>query len=682
IQNADLVLWNYLSNDCGLYVGSGITARRVTSDWDQLTLQWGDQPSVTNVGADTEYGAYSPDCAGSMNYEHDLIHSVNGIVQAWAGGEPNYGFQLRAGDESELRNWRRYRSREETSGYPAHGPRLAVDFEPAAPARQETVVIAVPEPLDTIPTDYNAAVALSTRSGTTPDEFNSIDVPDAVLDATLANRSAMADTVGTDRLTPDEAGVPEPDDTSGGDGEDVVAPRILSHKPAAEAVEVPLDAVVRVTFSEAVGLTEVKVQAPDGTAVAGSLANSNNDTVVTFTPDQPLAPGTKYSTEVSWATDTSENTTEPYTWSFRTVDQAAARWTFNEGVGRTAADSSGNGHTASLNETATWIAGKSGNAISNDPSQARIEASQVAAKQGQAIEVADETTASSVTYALPDGKSYRTDITTGPTRTRSGDGKWIPIDTTLRAQGGRFQPKALAEGMVVDISDGGTDPFVKMSADGKSYALRWPTPLPTPTVQGSVATYKDAAGTGADLVVTVLPAGFRHEVVLRERPAKPLELRIGVDDGVSLKQGKGGRLMLTGEKGKTWVSAAQPHAWDASATAQRPRAKKASVAADVVTKGGRTELVLKPDHAFLADSGTVYPVRLESTTQLPITGDVGLWSLDTPDFPASPSSPMTSAGTMTGNEKLRTYLRFPRQPGRRGRRLGTDRPAVGRAVLP
>ncbi|MEV4891784.1 hypothetical protein AB0K48_20620, partial [Nonomuraea sp. NPDC055795] len=31
IQNADLVLWNYLSNDCGLYVGSGITARRVTS---------------------------------------------------------------------------------------------------------------------------------------------------------------------------------------------------------------------------------------------------------------------------------------------------------------------------------------------------------------------------------------------------------------------------------------------------------------------------------------------------------------------------------------------------------------------------------------------------------------------------------------------------------------------------
>ncbi|MFD8531326.1 DNRLRE domain-containing protein [Streptosporangium canum] len=91
VDNADLVLWNHLSNDCGEYVGSGITARRVTERWDVSTLTWSNQPLATSAGANTEYGAYLPGCTrGYMNYEHDLIHSVNGIVQAWADGRtPN-----------------------------------------------------------------------------------------------------------------------------------------------------------------------------------------------------------------------------------------------------------------------------------------------------------------------------------------------------------------------------------------------------------------------------------------------------------------------------------------------------------------------------------------------------------------------------------------------------------------
>ncbi|WP_167530774.1 DNRLRE domain-containing protein, partial [Microbispora hainanensis] len=131
IENADLTLWNHLSSDCGLRVGSGITARRVTSDWDELNLTWSNQPSVTSVGANTEYGAYnSANCSGAYAYEWDLVHSVNGIVQAWANGEPNYGFQLTAGNESDTTNWRRYRTRDSTYPYPAHAPRLSVDFEP------------------------------------------------------------------------------------------------------------------------------------------------------------------------------------------------------------------------------------------------------------------------------------------------------------------------------------------------------------------------------------------------------------------------------------------------------------------------------------------------------------------------------------------------------------------------
>ncbi|WP_169789118.1 DNRLRE domain-containing protein [Nonomuraea candida] len=659
IQNADLTLWNHLSNDCGLYVGSGITARRVISDWDELEMTWSNQPSVTSLGADTEYGGYnSANCSGSYDYEWDLIHSVNGIVQAWADGEPNYGIQLTAGNESDITNWRRYRTRESTYPYPAHAPRLSVDFEPPVPPRQETVVIAVPEPLDTVPTDYDQAVAMSTRAGTTVEEFATIDVPDAAVDGTLANHNGMADTVGTDKFTPDDPNAPEPDDTSGGDGEDVLAPRVLTHEPAAGATEVPLDAVVRVTFTEPVGNVEVTVRAADGTTVSGALAYSEDDKIVTFTPAQPLAPGTAYSAEVAQAIDDAENTMEPYSWSFRTVDQAAARWTFDDGDGRTAADTSGKGHDASLNDTAAWTSGKSGSAISNVPSQARTAASAAAVKQGKAVEVAGETTATSITYAQPDGKTFKTEVAAGPVRARQGSG-WVPIDTTLTDQGGKLRPKILVEGAVVEFSAGGTDPFVKMTADRMSYALRWPTPLPKPTVKGSVATYTDAAGVGADLVVTAVPAGFRHEVVLRQRPAKQVELRIGVEnEGLTLTEGKGGRLLLKGKDKKLVAAGTRPIVADGTAKGKFPLAKRGEAGSDVVSMGGRTELVVRPDQKFLADAGTTYPVRVAAAVTLPLNADVDVSTLDSDVSPAYPDNQYMLAGTMTGGTKARVHLHF------------------------
>ncbi|MFD8529650.1 DNRLRE domain-containing protein [Streptosporangium canum] len=655
IQNADLELWNYLSNDCGQYVGSGITARRVISDWDHLTLQWNAQPSVTGAGADTEPGAYSPDCSGSMNYEHDLIHSVDTIVQEWANGEPNYGFQLTAGDESELRNWRRYRSREQTSGYPAHGPRLTVDFEPPTPPRQETVVTTSREPLTSIP-EYEEAL---TKSVYVPELDELIEpLSDELIAANEEQRDSEGTLIGTDKLSP---GVPDPgdsDDTTNPEGDDTTPPRVLTTEPASDATDVVLGSQVRVTFSEEIFDPQFVVKSAQGVQIQGTTTLDDTKKIATFAPAQPLHPGTAYTAEVSGAIDPWENAMAPYTWSFRTVDQSAGRWTFDEGSGRTAADSSGNDHDASLNDTAEWITGKSGNAISNVPSQAQIVASQTAALQGKVVEVADETTATSVTYAQPDGKSFTTEVTAGPVRTRQGSG-WVPIDTTLAEQGGKLRPKALAEGAVLEISAGGTDPFVKMAADGKSYALRWPTPLPKPTVKGSVATYIDAAGVGADLVVTALPTGFRHEVVLRQRPTKPLQLRIGVDDeGLTLTEGKGGRLLLKSKDKKLVASAARPAMSDGSGKGRLASAKRGKAGTDVVTKNGRTELVIKPDQAFLADTGTTYPVRVAAAVTLPLGADVEVTTYDTVELPAFPDNQYITTGTMTGGFKSRTHLRF------------------------
>ncbi|MGP3963069.1 DNRLRE domain-containing protein [Nonomuraea sp. 3N208] len=554
IQNADLELWNYLSNDCGEFVGSGITARRVTSDWDHLTLQWSDQPSVTSAGADTEPGAYSPDCSGSMNYEHDLIHSVDTIVQAWADGETNYGFQLAAGDESELRNWRRYRSREQTSGYPAHGPRLTVDFS--------------------IPV---ASVYLKEVDETPPQ-------------------------------TPEEV------------DQWAIAGRVSNTLPQPEPITNAQDLAYR--------------------------AASDQDYAVS-TDDLELTP------------------------LEAPVGGITARWPFNEASGSTAADVSGNNHTATVDSSVAWTPGVSNSALTNvgvgaatgsgpgaeSLNPARVAAAQQAAVRNSRVEVAEATSETSITYAQPDG-TFVTEVTAGPVRVKH-NGTWIPIDTSLYEQNDKLTPKVIANGAAVEISNGGTDPFVKMTADGHSYALRWPTPLPKPTVKGNVAAFTDAAGVGADLVVTVLPTGFRYEVVLRQRPSKPLELRIGVDDeGLTLSEGKGGRLLLKDKDKKLVAAGTRPIVSDGSGKDRPASVKRGEAGTDVVAKDGRTELVVKPDQAFLAGAGTTYPVRVAAAVTLPVNADVEVTSDSDADYPSDPTAAYMMAGTRTGGFKHRVHLKF------------------------
>ncbi|WP_170991291.1 DNRLRE domain-containing protein [Herbidospora galbida] len=653
VDNADLHLWNYQSNECGISVYSGVTARRITSDWDELDLEWGSQPTVTNTGADTEYGAYGDDCTGSMGYAWDLTHSLNGIVQAWIDGATNYGIRLTAGNESDLRNWRRYRSEdaggcrtaplEDCKGQ-LHPPILTVDVELPEPPRRETVVITSSEPLTSIP-EYEEAL---TRSVYLPEPGEVVPaMTEELVSANAQLRDGEGSLIGTDMLSPADPG--EADDAGPQDGEDTVAPKVVSTEPADGAIEVPLDSPVRVTFSEPVAEVDIVLKDAQGVAVAGSSEYDPAE-VVTFTPAQALKPGTTYTAEIDGAIDLSENWMGSHTWSFTTVNQVAGHWTFDEEDGRTAADSSGHDHHASLTETASWIAGKDGGAISNQPSQARIAAAGEAARSQKPVEVTDETTATSIMYALPDG-TFRSEFTAGPIRVRQGEG-WVPIDTGLVELDGMLKPRAVAAGVSTRISTGGSGQFVTMSTDdGDSYGLRWPTPLPKPTVKANVATYPDAAGKGADLVVTALPTGFRHDVVLRERPAKPLEIHIGVETGdLALTEGKGGRLLLSDGK-KLVASAPRPVMVDAS------KANREAIAADVVTEAGKTELVLKPDHGFLSDPDTEYPVRVDPTITLPANDDVDVWASNVSGWPADPTAPQLAAGRYYG-EFTRTHLRF------------------------
>lgn len=123
-------------------------------------------------------------------------------------------------------------------------------------------------------------------------------------------------------------------------------------------------------------------------------------------------------------------------------------------------------------------------------------------------------------WQYPDGR-VSTEIWPRPVRVKKS-GTWAWIDTTLVKQDGVIKPRVI-KGELSLPGDRADTPTTFTPTPGQSIELTWPTPLPAPRLEGNRATYSDAAGRGADLVVTALATGFRYDVVLRDRPSKALE---------------------------------------------------------------------------------------------------------------------------------------------------------------
>ncbi|NJP30172.1 DNRLRE domain-containing protein, partial [Microbispora sp. SCL1-1] len=266
---------------------------------------------------------------------------------------------------------------------------------------------------------------------------------------------------------------------------------------------------------------------------------------------------------------------------------------------------------------------------------ARMGASVEAKRSGKPVAVAGLTSATSSTVANPDGKTFTTTLSTRPARVKR-DGAWVPIDTSLVDKDGALVPKA---GPQVKVSNGGDGPFATVADEaGNSIALSWPAPLPKPMVERNKARYADAAGPGADLVVTVLPGGVRHDIELRERPTAQLNYRINVKTtGWKLQQDGQGRLTLTDSTGKLVAPLAQPVMYPVSDRGERKagdaqagtnanakadaRTKEAKgrhrrmgrIATRLTGEGDHQVLELTPDAAFLADPTLTYPVTVDPT---------------------------------------------------------------------
>lgn len=288
--------------------------------------------------------------------------------------------------------------------------------------------------------------------------------------------------------------------------------------------------------------------------------------------------------------------------------------------------------------------------IRADAISARVTAHSI----GRRVEDLSERTETSQTFVNPDG-SLTTEEASEPERVQDADGDWHAIDTTLVPRNGGLAPKYAVSDVL--LSDGGDKTFAAMSESGNDLDWRWPTQLPEPSVQGDTATYADVVP-GGDLVVRVLPTGFSHSIVLRERPTEPLKIITPVlADDARVVEGAGGSLAVETKSGDELVTAPQPLMWDSSSDDAGEPAIASVDAAVGETSAGTPTVELSPNADFLSNPATVYPVTVDPSFTSWVTGDTFVQNKDLTS--GQGNNEELRVGTYdSGTHIARTFLHF------------------------
>ncbi|WP_327697251.1 DNRLRE domain-containing protein [Streptomyces sp. NBC_00459] len=281
----------------------------------------------------------------------------------------------------------------------------------------------------------------------------------------------------------------------------------------------------------------------------------------------------------------------------------------------------------------------------------------MARAQGRKIEVLSERSASSTTYALPNGQ-LQTSTYVAPIR-QQVDGVWRNIDTSLSDAGAALEPGVAAADIAV--SDGGDTALASVTKGARSFGMGWESKLPTPSVKDDTASYD--LGDGETLTVTALSQGFSQNVVLDKAPEGPLEYRIPMRlKGLELSVADSGHLLLKDTAGKLVAEAPAPMMWDSSKDRKSGESKhQARVATKVETAAdGSQILILTPDAGYFTKNKLTYPVTVDPTTTLAVTTDT--W-VATNYTDSQISSEELKSGTYdAGTTKARAYMKFDVSP--------------------
>jgi YD repeat-containing protein len=281
-------------------------------------------------------------------------------------------------------------------------------------------------------------------------------------------------------------------------------------------------------------------------------------------------------------------------------------------------------------------------------------AARIAARiQGSRVEITDDRTETTTTWANPDG-SLTTDSAVAPVRARGGDGAWKPIDYDLVASNGGFAPKVSTHN--VWFSGGGSGPAMVAKKGSRELDLTldkaadgsWGANLPAPTISGNTATYQ--LNSNVSLVLSATAAGLEESVVLAQAPAKSelnkllarLHLRVGMKGLAAKAEGDGvafakASATTTTEPvitaGASEVHDAQldadgdpTHAVTVPSTLVPDATVDSADALGVTDTSGAAPADLTN---FLSDPSTVYPVTIDPSLVFEDTGDTYIVQGDT-----------------------------------------------------
>ncbi|MEV6594118.1 DNRLRE domain-containing protein [Streptomyces acidicola] len=296
-----------------------------------------------------------------------------------------------------------------------------------------------------------------------------------------------------------------------------------------------------------------------------------------------------------------------------------------------------------------------------------------AKKTGTTVVASDETTATSVTVANPDG-TLTTEMTSGPERVWRG-GKWRKVDATLtKTADGGVKAKEHPEGLRL-AGQGGTAPrslataqsatardLVTLGTGDQAVTLQWKGGLPAPELDGSTARYREAVP-GADVIVEATRTGFEQFVQIHDKPAGSYSYTLPVKaKGLKAKANKDGSVTFADAKtGQRRATMPAPVMWDNSVDKRSgEHTRRARVDMKVVDKGaGKVDLVVTPDADYLTDPDTQYPVTVDpSTSALSNTFDTYVQQGETVDWSTDVELDFGNPGTKNADGTPRTARSF------------------------
>ncbi|MFE4592148.1 DNRLRE domain-containing protein [Streptomyces laurentii] len=230
------------------------------------------------------------------------------------------------------------------------------------------------------------------------------------------------------------------------------------------------------------------------------------------------------------------------------------------------------------------------------------QALEKAKRTGKDVIVTEAHTATSTTWAQPDGL-LRTRIHSDTVRAKTKDG-WKSVDTTLRQVRDGYAPRAVNDALLFSAgtphSARATTPrtsrtlnrlaprqavtaaaadepawteLVRLTTEGHDLTVSWPGPLPQPVVNGSRALYENVRP-GIDLLLTARDNGYSHVLVVRTPEAaqdhllRELDYRLSSPSLSFSLDGTTHVVSARDEDGEEMATAPTPYLWDSAGSSR------------------------------------------------------------------------------------------------------------------